>query len=46
MANFDAILNQSYQDEINRLNNRPINTSESKNIEDLFNRCIVKEISE
>ena len=38
MANFDAILNQSYQDEINRLNNRPINTSESKNIEDLFKK--------
>jgi hypothetical protein len=38
MANFDAILNQSYQDDINRLNNRPINTSESKNIENLFKK--------
>jgi len=32
------ILNQSFQDEVNRYNNKPINTSENQNVSTLFNK--------
>jgi hypothetical protein len=38
MTTFDTILNQSLQDEINRQNNRPIDISESKNVDNLFKK--------
>jgi hypothetical protein len=38
LNNLNNILNQSFQDELNRHNNRPINTSENVNVSNLFTK--------